>query len=830
MYLTKIILLFAFMGLIISPAIATTNNYPLIRSTTAELSNGAWSQEASITGDEIRFNGDQSGRYISNSFYVPNLVSGSVSSYMESSSSTLDYAWLYSNSQWINSTDERQLFRGHAYYSIRYPFTDDAIGGYTADAWFVDSADSINNCYLYNGAYIWGSGSESCLRCDGVNDYARTSFDFNYDDYFTIAAMVQPTSEGTMLSVSSSSTVANMELKYIESTTNYLKLRIVDSSNNIIEYADSSKSVSKDSWHYIVIYCDSINIYVYCDGVFQFSGAFNIGAGDMNMNYITFGGVWFNGALYNLGGCYIDEFRFHQGGFADNCASLASLSSAQSVFMWNEVYGVNNSKKSSYKLTGAGSIYLVAYSCYDNPLSPHYNYIYDISTTILNTAPTVAAVWPKDDLVYDTNPTVVLTVEAYDADISYITPTTAQFYIDDVIVGSNTRDSDGQIQYNSGTYTGGTHTWKALVYDPWGGSVLTQEETFNVLSTLYIRDESDPDTPLNASVKVNFYTENLSISRTSTDGTISLTGLPITNLLVTASADGYYDRKTIITSLYDTQNIYLINHNQSVIYNQFKLNSQSITYPITEYWIDVQKPINGSVGTVFSSYFGFDGSCGTYLIGSDVYRLVIHSPDGTSISYGWLYPDPDGTMEITITGTSGAEMVTDWLSSGFTVNEDANTIQYSYSSTKGIESGNFRIKEHNTTIQDYSIDTETGNFIFTSDANKHNYEITITLIADDGEVYEITRLITLNEGNLNPFPTSYPEWFKQVIVSAIAILCILAFSSYRADVGCIMGAGVFCTAYIFEWFPISQAVIYTIILIAAAAVIKFKRKQERVLY
>lgn len=191
--------------------------------------------------------------------------------------------------------------------------------------------------------------------------------------------------------------------------------------------------------------------------------------------------------------------------------------------------------------------------------------------------------------------------------------------------------------------------------DTWAGQTISSTEGFYVLSTLYIRDEQDFENTIDDStITLNFYTENTSTTKTSSSGSVDLTGLPISNILVTASADGYYDRKTVITSLYDTQNIYLISENTSVIYNTFKLNTQSISYPVTSYWIDVQKPMNGTVDTVFSSYFGFDGSCGTYLIEGDVYRLVIHSPDGSEVSYGWLYPDPDGTMDITITSETGS--------------------------------------------------------------------------------------------------------------------------------------------------------------------------------
>jgi hypothetical protein len=123
------------------------------------------------------------------------------------------------------------------------------------------------------------------------------------------------------------------------------------------------------------------------------------------------------------------------------------------------------------------------------------------------------------------------------------------------------------------------------------------------------------------------------------------------------------------------------------------------------------------------------------------------------------------------------------------------------------------------------VTSDSYTFVYNSDASRHVYSLDVTITTTDGEEYEFTRPLTLNEDTINPFPTSYPDWFKQAIVSIVAILFILGFSSFRADVGCLGAAGIFGAAYLFDWFPLSLTALFGIILIAMAAAIKFKRSR-----
>jgi hypothetical protein len=807
---------------------AATNSYTKTLTTTTELSNGAYYTGYTISGDHML--GSLTGEYISPAFTAVNLTSADVNySDDDDGYNQFDYGWLYSNTLWMNSTDGRHVTGGHAYYNIRYPFSNVVSSTTIPDAVITDSSGSHQDATKGSGATVTsllGHVQQNYIDFDGTaNGYTRTNYAYDYDaGWWAITAMIKPDgTSGSPIGISDAGSNAVIELQYVDSTADYWQLLVRDQNDNAVSSYNTSVTITPNAWHYVVMYADATYVYVYMDGqyVTKIDMTYN-SSSQLNMDYIQLGGIYYGGSNIASWPGNMDEFRFMAGGLP---TTERSSTGVIGTYSWACVNGNVPTKAATYKLSGAGDANLFT-------VITGYGvggyYINDLSMTWTNTKPNIVSMFPVDDYTYDTDPTVTLAVNVTDADITYEDYFAAFFYVDGEYVGSAGRTTNGEIQYNIGTFTGGYHTWAANVQDTWSGVTSTGTEGFYVLSTLYIRDEQDfTNTIDDATVTLNFYTNNTSTTKTSSDGTIELTGLPVQDILVTASADGYYDRKTIITSLYDTQNIYLIDENASVIYNTFKLNTQSISYPVTDYWIDIQKPMNGTVDTVFSSYFGFDGSCGTYLIQSDVYKLVIHAPDGSEFAYGWLYPDPDGTMDITISSADGTDMVTDWLTTTLTVDEEANTITYYYSSDKDIELATFSISEDDEVLQSYNVTSDSYTFVYNSDASRHVYSLDVTITTTDGEEYEFTRPLTLNEDTINPFPTSYPDWFKQAIVSIVAVLFILGFSSFRADVGCLGAAGIFGAAYLFDWFPLSLTALFGIILIAMAAAIKFKRRQDR---
>jgi hypothetical protein len=123
----KIIMVVMLLFLIILPAMAATNSYTKTLTTTTELSNGAYYSGFIISSDRLAL-ASGAGEYISPAFTAVNLTSGDVNYNGDDGYNEFEYGWLYSNSQWLNSTDGRHVTGGHAYYNILTPSVPVAAG------------------------------------------------------------------------------------------------------------------------------------------------------------------------------------------------------------------------------------------------------------------------------------------------------------------------------------------------------------------------------------------------------------------------------------------------------------------------------------------------------------------------------------------------------------------------------------------------------------------------------------------------------------------------------------------------------------------------------
>lgn len=526
---------------------AATNSYTKTLTTTAELSNGATYTGYTISGDQITLSGTY-GKYISPPFTAVNLTSADVN-YNLVNQDIIDYGFLYSNTLWLNSTDARHNTGGHAHYAIRYPFT----GSDVIDFW--TTADTVGSAHdaIRSGATVVPQTNryQTYIDFDGVDDYTRTNFAYDYDAgwWYTAFMFKADGTTGSILGISDANSNGIIMLQYTDATADYLELFVRDQNMN--QASCTTTAITPNAWHFCVLRADATRVYLYVDGTLYGSVDLTYNSSSqLDFDYIQLGGIYYEGNNIIPWAGQIDEFRWHAGALPTSECSNTGL---MGTYMWACVNGNTPTKLSSYKVAGAGDgnlrIAISGYTATSHTIS-------DMSYTWLNTKPNIIAVWPKDDFVYDTDPTVVLTVNASDADITYEDFLSAHFYVDGEFAGSASRTTNGEIQLNIGTFTGGYHTWAANVQDTWNGVTGTGTEGFYVLSTLYIRDEQDFENTIDdATVTLNFYTENTSTTKTSSDGTVDLSGLPVQDILVTASADGYYDRKTIITSLYDAQKI-----------------------------------------------------------------------------------------------------------------------------------------------------------------------------------------------------------------------------------------------------------------------------------
>lgn len=837
-------MLIAILVLLLStPVLAATVEKTQTRTTTAELSNSAWSSGASITSNNIVFTGTV-GKYVSDDWYVQNYSKGDVSWTKGTSTDRIDYAWVKGTSRWLNSTDYRKEFGGYAGGSIRLPF-DDAGASTTSDAWFVGSTSINDATVIGDGVTYTGTGGARYASLAGSDDNFRVPGVYNYTGSYSMGILAKPVSAssgaGSIIGISDADSTAVVEIQWMDSTTDYCRIVVRNTANQLTVITEAEPVEVTADWHYFYLYHDQATdmYYLYVDGDLVVDGTGS--GGVMTLDYISIGCVYASGTSMNndLAGS-VDEFFWHIGGqSSETRAAKASNTGAIGTYIWNEHNGITNPILDDYDLdvlSAGDSIYTCIYSVKSGSDST----VHDISLSHLNTYPYITSQTPADGYTYNADPTVTLSVSVEDVDIVYFPTMYAQFYIDDEYVDGDSDTGNSTLSYSTSSYTGGTHTWKARVFSAMEDYVWTPEYEFNVLSTLYIRDEENPDELIDdATVTVNFYTENSAITKISTNGTIDLTGLPVQDMLVTASADGYTPRKTIVTSLYDTQNIYMINSTTDIIYQKFVLNTQTISGSPTDYIIKIRKPMNGTVDTVFSSYFDFDGSCGTYLIETDVYQLVIVAPDGSESAYGYLYPDPDGQIDIAYQGITFNEYVNAWLHTNTTIDRDAMRITYAYEEAAQDNSLNpISVTEATMVITDandnavYNVTVSDSSYVFQySTINDGRYTVDVEILGEDADGVEFSYtksfVVDFIDDHFQFMPDAYPEWLKMLIVTFLCIFVLVAFGGYRSDLAAGLSFGLYAFSAYQEWISVGSLALGVMFIIVMAAFFKLQRNIKR---
>ncbi|WP_435067697.1 hypothetical protein [Haloplanus sp. C73] len=221
-------------------------------------------------------------------------------------------------------------------------------------------------------------------------------------------------------------------------------------------------------------------------------------------------------------------------------------------------------------------------------------------------------------------------------------------------IGQQSVSNNGTVSFSHDAVAG-SNTIEWTVTDSYGNSdTLTQ--TFSTPEKLYIRPESDPDALVNGSnvsIEVRFYAEDSIYTRTTSDGVVSLAGLPAdARFAVVVSADGYYRRRAIVDSLFEQQSVYLLNDSKSAVEKQFVLNDVSGTFPAQSTRIYIQRSISNSTDyrTVAADYFGATSAFSTFLQTDQRYRIIIENDQGDRRTLGSYTPVSASVERLKIEG------------------------------------------------------------------------------------------------------------------------------------------------------------------------------------
>lgn len=161
-------------------------------------------------------------------------------------------------------------------------------------------------------------------------------------------------------------------------------------------------------------------------------------------------------------------------------------------------------------------------------------------------------------------------------------------------------------------------------------------------STLFVYNESAPSELIDnsANLRIRFFTEGSSdvVERSVTDGTVDLSGLPPDERLIVTvkeSDSNYTYRRTVIESLSEQQEVYLLPESQDSVDVEFDLTDYSGNYPTGSTLLFLEKPISkdfdgdGDEETQYQvitgDTFGPSGSFPATLEQNERYRLRIQN-------------------------------------------------------------------------------------------------------------------------------------------------------------------------------------------------------------
>jgi len=224
--------------------------------------------------------------------------------------------------------------------------------------------------------------------------------------------------------------------------------------------------------------------------------------------------------------------------------------------------------------------------------------------------------------------------------------------------GTATIDVSGQ------SFVGGQHTVEVTATDAYGQTD-TLSWTFSAPDELQIKNESSPTQLVDqATVEVTFYFESggemVSQTKTTSNGKISLTGLPVDKPLVaSAQANGFRDRRIFIESIYQQQNVYLLANSRQATQVTFQLKDFSGDFPESTTVLIVERTLeNGTYKTVLGDFFGANGQFPAVLKYTERHRLtLLNTETGQTRDLGTFTPLSSGQQDLAVSVSGQIEPV-----------------------------------------------------------------------------------------------------------------------------------------------------------------------------
>jgi len=461
--------------------------------------------------------------------------------------------------------------------------------------------------------------------------------------------------------------------------------------------------------------------------------------------------------------------------------------------------------------------------------------------------PDNAAADPQDS-AKKTTKMVEFTLPVNDTDFAETSGDDVQveFYLDGSKFATKNLTANGTVSASTTISVGGSHTWHAEFVDEYGLTSETDADanttgyqafSFYSPSELKVYNESSPDELVdNATVNIRFYGgadgDGFTVQRETTNGVVNMSGLPVDQeFVVVAKADGYHNRRIYVESLYDQANVFLLPETSTSVYNVFKVDDKSGSYPPGETRLSIQRALNRSGNftwyTISGDFFGSTNEHKTYLKYNVRYRLIVENDAGERRMMGpYMATDEDNPKVISI-----SSIIVDppegqpYYGTGWVSREDPapnnnvteRTLRFSYSDSANLtESLHLVIHEQgneSNELAEIDVDNVGESWAYTYTLEGENATDTAWVIDwsgkrgdGDGGVNEIGATFPVGQRGGLPIPMD-PDWLARFALVALPIIAALAserIATYGA-MGTTAFAGVLMITGIWEipvalWF------------------------------
>jgi len=305
--------------------------------------------------------------------------------------------------------------------------------------------------------------------------------------------------------------------------------------------------------------------------------------------------------------------------------------------------------------------------------------------------PELSNLEPDNELITDSDVILSADVDDKDFDLPQGDEVDVEFYTgDDELIDSETITTNQTVSVTADPKAG-ENEWYVVATDEYGNEVVSDTKTYQTPENLEIRDETDPESLVTteADVEVQFFTGDEVITRSTDDGIVNLAGLPADeSMTIQVVADGYVTRQSVVESIIDQQNVYLLADDVDSVETNFILDDRTGEFPGDRTRIVVEKPITKDGQTTYQTVVSDEAGVGGYstvLERDSRYRLsIINEETGQDRVLGPYVTTSSETVNLEVDSvqfdSGDLDIGYEWRADY--VNESAPTIRFDFESAE----------------------------------------------------------------------------------------------------------------------------------------------------